>query len=256
MVVGIVSSIVASLVIITTTWAWNNRKRMRILITSRILKRNREVRVSVAALLRVCHNGQYLLFHVPFVPNTYGPPGGVIKYQKSSRPALDQLEFRDQVVPSLLKDMECDLRGFVPARKLSAFVRWFESGVGRESSDDCLRRELAEELEEVGFPDAVQDIGLLRFRFIRTVTEGPTADRNTSNLLLRIIAVYELDPEHPQSAKADDRLFRLGGCGDRVLLATSAEIARGRAGNAIIGSQSCLLYGSTRSYEDPAAITS
>jgi hypothetical protein len=254
MVIGIVSSLIAGALAFVSRWGWKNRTLIRIYATTYTLKRKYEIRVSMAALLRVCGSDQYLLFHVPFVPDTYGPPGGVIKFLETGQRQLDQLEFRGEVVPSLAADMERDLRGFLPARKLAPFLRWFNQGEGRETAEDCLRRELGEELGEVGYPNAVDNLDILRFSRVRVVSEGPNTVRNAPYLLLRVIAVYDLDLSHPPSADANSRLLGLVGKGDRVVSASAAEISRGRSGRAIIGSQSCLLYGTTRSRDDPAAI--
>jgi hypothetical protein len=256
MTVGIISSLIAGALAFASRWMWKNRTILRICWVTYIIKRHSEIRVSMAALLRVYKSGQYLLFHVPFVPDTYGPPGGVIKFLETGRKQLDQLEFRGEVVLSLASDMERDLRGFLPAQKLVPFLRWFNQGEGRETAEDCLRRELREELAEVGFPNTLDNFEILRFNRVRLVSEGPNSVRNAPYLLLRVIAVYDLDFSHLPSADAYEKLLQLAGKGDRVVFASTAEISRGRSGRAIIGSQACLLYGTTRSRDDPAAISS
>ena len=118
MTVGIISSLIAAALAFACRLMWKNRTILRICWITYIVKRNSEIRVSMAALLRVYSSGKYLLFHVPFVPYTYGPPGGVIKFLETGRKQLDNLEFRAEVVPSLASDMERDLRGFLSAQNL------------------------------------------------------------------------------------------------------------------------------------------
>ena len=95
----------------------------------------------------------------------------------------------------------------------------------------------------MGFPNALDNFEIIRFNRVRVVSEGPNSVRNAPYLLLRVIAVYDLDLSHPPSADAHETLLRLAGKGDRVVSASAAEISRGRSGRAIIGSQACLLYG-------------
>jgi hypothetical protein len=102
---------------------WNNRSRLSLLWVS--LRPSGEVRVSVASLLRVQDDDRYVVVHSPYRPDSYGPLGGVVKYLPAARPALDRLRFREE--PRVDQRMRNDLRGFLPARALPGFVRWFAS---------------------------------------------------------------------------------------------------------------------------------
>jgi ADP-ribose pyrophosphatase YjhB (NUDIX family) len=142
---------------------WNNRGRLPLLVAS--LRLFREVRVSMASLLRIQDDDRYILVHSPYRPDSYGPPGGVIKYHPAARPALDRLRFREEL--RVDQRMRSDLRGFLPGRALPGFVRWFDRQEDRESALECVRRELAEELAEIDHPELAVGIDRLHFTHVR-----------------------------------------------------------------------------------------
>lgn len=254
MIVGIISSLAASAFVLIVTIGWRNRRTLIIYFVGTLLARNSNIRVSMAVLLRVQEGDKYLLFHTPFTPNTYGPPGGVVKFTQAARPILDRLEFRDQVHPAFRRDMTHDLRGFIPGRSLPAFIRWFQSGHDRESSIDCLRRELREELHELGRPDVIGYAADLDFRFVRSVMQDPKRVSGESYRQFRIIEVYDLETITHEGEQARKRLLAVGRSNDRATLANSDEIRRGRSHSLLIGSQACFLLGSKPLREDLPSI--
>jgi len=254
MIVGIISSLAASALVVTVTIGWSNRRILVIYFVATLIARNSNIRVSMAVLLRVQEGGKYLLFHTPFTPSTYGPPGGVVKFTDAARPSLDRLEFRDQVHPAFRRDMTRDLRGFIPGRSLPAFIRWFQSGHDRESSIDCLRRELREELQEIGQPDMIGYTASLKYRFVRSVRQGPKRVSGESYRQFRIIEVYDLETSTHEEEQAKKRLLAAGRSSDRATLANSDEIRRGRCNELLIGAQACYLLGSKSLREDQPSL--
>ena len=254
MIVGIISSLAASALVLIATIGWRNRRILVIYFVGTLIARNANIRVSMAVLLRVQEGGKYLLFHTPFTPSTYGPPGGVVKFTQAARPVLDRLEFRDQVHPAFRHDMVRDLRGFIPGRSLPAFIRWFQSGHDPELSYDCLRRELREELQEVGQPDVFKYIADLNYQFVRLVMQGPKRVIGESYRQFRIIEIYDLEAITHEGEQARKRLLAVGRSSDRATLANSDEIRRGRCNKLLIGAQACYLLGSKSLREDQPSL--
>src|SRR5882724_5802240 len=91
-------------------------------------RRERELRVSFSALLRVRDEGRYVLFDTLSRPGLYSPPGGVFKYFEPAGPELERLGFREQWVETRRELMRSDLRGFIPSRSMRGFRRWFDTG--------------------------------------------------------------------------------------------------------------------------------
>src|SRR5689334_15471474 len=130
LLVSVISSVIASILAFVASVAWRNRKHRSML--SIILFPRGTVRVSVAVLLRICVDGNYVLFHTHRTPSTYGPPGGVVKFTSSARHALDGMKFRDENQAANRASALNDLRGFIPASSVGKFLRWLETGVDRE----------------------------------------------------------------------------------------------------------------------------
>ncbi len=119
--------------------------------------RDRLLRVSFSALLRIRDEDRMVLFQTPARPDTFGPPGGVFKYFDPATPALGRLNFRVEQRATAEDTTRSDLRGFLPYSSMKGFQRWFATGAYREDATECLRRELLEELAEVGFPGLAED---------------------------------------------------------------------------------------------------
>ena len=229
---------------------WRNRKHLGTGVL--ILRPQAPVRVSIAALLRVQFNDAYILFTTPHRPGTFGPPGGVIKFHSGARAQLDGMDFRDEVLASRTVAMHQDLRGFVPPAKIAKFLQWVEKNVDRESSVDCLRRELREELAEVGHPELCSLVEGLEFAQIRTLIEKPEWIRGGNHWQLRRFEVYDLPPTTQQGRDLRDALLRLADDPSEtsIVKATSSEIMKGRRSDALIGPQSAFLFGKDRYRQD------
>lgn len=228
-----------------------NRKRIPIDLRYRVLYRKSRVRISMASVLRVECDGRYLLVANLHRPGSFAPLGGVYKYYDSARERLDELEFVGQShSPTGHRDLKADLRGFVPAKQLAAFVKWFEGARDRETN--ALDRELQEELAEAGLPELVPFARGLSYRFIRTVKEHRRTVSGTDYAQLRRIDVYE-----PIGDEKGRRFVRAV-CGASedcasLTLVTSDQITRGRddRGQLLASHTQYLLQSSTDSSEPP-----
>lgn len=141
-----------------------------------------------------------------------------------------------------------DLRGLLPARSLRRFLSWFRSGAYREGSGDCLRRELVEEMDEVGLPPAGDGLGELEFTHVRTVSEGPDAVPGKHYRQLRRFEVFDLVTGAGGGLHLARRLLSAGVSAEHpdVVCASRADIRHGRVGRLLVAPQSAFLMGSSR----------
>jgi hypothetical protein len=170
-------------------------------------RRPRAVRVCCAAVLRVWEDDRIVLVESGSLPGAFTPPGGVLRLSEP----LAHLGFA--------ADDDHHLRGSLSTRAIEGFVRWFESGTGREDGEECLRRALAGVLAEFGVPG--QNLSFARL--------GIEVER--SPVELRGFEFFDLAP-----GPARDRLLALAADSrvHSVLSATATEVAAGRIGNAVI----------------------
>ncbi|WP_260478674.1 hypothetical protein [Kibdelosporangium aridum] len=250
MVGEILAGLITSALTATAAVAWRHRLRL--------FTPSRDVRVSFCALLRVRDDDCYLLFHARSRPGSYSPPGGVYKYSREGEQQLEQLGFRDEPKPSdLVNDRRHDLRGFISSRVTRKFLRWFESGAGRESATACLRRELVEELTEVGHPELIDDVASLEFTPVRVVQEGPHHEPGTDHLHLRRFDVYDIAVARDETAaQFKQRLLALigGPASDLVAGAGARDIEYGRCEAGLISGHAAFLIGTKRFHPPTPAV--
>lgn len=246
MALGIVSSLIATLLLAAASLAWRNRHHLSLLRAG--FSSRGTVRVSCAALLRVKDDDRYVLIELSSRPSFFGPPGGVFKYRPDATGDLDAVGFREERYRRRQDEMVRDLRGFVPARSLARFVRWFVAGTGRESAAECLRRELSEELRGHLDRRTAADVARARFRPLRTVMEGPTRVPGQSSRQLRRLEVFDLGIDDDASARVRRHLVELGQdpAALAFLCATSAEIMAGWCGRMPIAPHAGYLLGGRR----------
>jgi hypothetical protein len=212
---------------------------------------HQDIRVAMCALIRIASGDRYVLIRNLHRPESFAPIGGVYKYFKGGRAKLDTLEFRPQEINS---DMTNDVRGFLPYKNLDEFINWFDKGDGRESAQECLQRELGEELAEAGLEPESAELSGVQFSFVRTVREGPEAIAAESYIQFRIFDIYDMVVE---SAREHNLLLKIQAhatIGKDLCWATSNEIIRGRSRSShIIGAHTPYLFGQTRYRpQDPA----
>jgi 8-oxo-dGTP pyrophosphatase MutT (NUDIX family) len=207
-----------------------------------------EIRVSFAALVRIRDDDRYVLFHSQNRPGSWSPPGGVFKYFEPAAGLLERFGFRADRYPTLADVMRRDLRGFLPAESLAEFISWFDSGAYREDSIECLRREMVEELGEVGLHDLTTAVPEMSFRHVNTIVEEPVSLPDRPYRQLRRLEVHDLVVASDSTAKARRAMLDAGADPgfDMVVCASAAEIRHGRCGTALLGGNSEYLIGSTR----------
>lgn len=231
----LIEEILASLV--TGFFVWLYPRRVRTFRgLQAVVRGRRRLRISVSALLRVEHEGRFLLLRQGLHrPDQLGPLGGVYKVLGEGVP-LD-FDFRPLNVADQQRasDISDDLRGTIPSFRLPQFIRWFEQRRGRES--DALHRELLEELVEAGveLPDGLLP---LRTELMHVAEEGPVRVRE-SDPVYRRHEVYRL-------RAGAEKLIALADTSDQFRLVTEDEIRRGQTGDRVtIGDQTGFLL-STR----------
>jgi ADP-ribose pyrophosphatase YjhB (NUDIX family) len=182
-----------------------------------------EVRVVVSAVLRIEHAGKYLLIRNTHRPESFAPVGGVYKYRPSARPTLDTFCYRADARDL---EMQNDVRGFVTKGTFSSFQAWFKSEAHRETAEECLRRELEEELDEVSL--SFSQLADLNFRKVRAVDEGPEFVEAHKYWQFRIFEIYEFT-ETPSAHALLDILKQSSKTSKDLLWVTADEIQKGRA---------------------------
>jgi hypothetical protein len=239
---NVLIDVAVSLVGPITVWAWLHRRDLSLLASA--IRPGLRVRVSAAALLRIYEDDGYILFSSRNRPGSYGPIGGVIKYRLASRNELERFGFREETRRH--PDMRYDLRGFLPARSLARFVRWWRSGSGRENSTECLRRELTKAC--AGLPALAVPLDQLSFVPVRTALDGPLKVAAQAYRQFRLLEVCDLDLGAPGAALLRQRLLDLAAdpAWPQVIRVTIADIEYGRWKECYIQPQSAFLFGGRR----------
>lgn len=173
-----------------------------------------------------------------------------MKYQEGARRTLERLGFEPE--GRNREVMRHDLRGFLGALRVLGFARWLSKEVDRETATDCLRRELVEELGEVGHEELVPLAREVGFRSARRVIDGPLKVPGETYKQIRFFDVYDLVTDKPEATRLRDALLELADDTTEGLVigANRAEIARGRAQAHVVLPQSAFLAGDKRFRED------
>lgn len=208
---------------------------------------NKRVRISFCCILSVRIQERFVLGRMKRRPEAFGPFGGVIKYFDAARDALTEFDFiPDSDLSHSPSDIDRDFRGTIPARKFSKFLDWFDATHQRETLEECLRRELAEELRENGIGTLVKSSKNVRFRRIREHYRRSIDPSRSPTTQIRYYAVFQLDTTDDETAKFASALSARARQSKNLLLATATDIKRGRLRTReSIGNQAELLVSET-----------
>lgn len=211
----------------------------------KIIKSNSDIRISFSALLRIKDGNRYLLVRNLHRPELYAPFGGVYKYYPAAQDFLDSLSFRTQSHSD--DDMNYDLRGFLPKKNILSFYTWYKKGLNRESPNECLRRELSEEISE----SLIENVGVvpdsLQVKLIRIVTEGPEQVAGAAFMQFRHFEIYDLDQTSPEIIDFTKKIINAAKNNPNLLFADANEIRLGRTSNKfVIGHNAVYLFSSER----------
>lgn len=132
---GLSIGIVTALIIQGILFLYNERNFLKIYWNSLVLKRNAELRLSIAYLFKIEYKGKYLLVkNNRFEIDTYQPVGGVYKYFHPE--ATNKLNNMKVITDSSITNdekSEYDLRLKMTQRKhLRNFIKWFFNSIERE----------------------------------------------------------------------------------------------------------------------------
>jgi hypothetical protein len=214
------------------------------------------MRISVTALLDLHDGDRWILVAMPEDrPGEYGPFGGIFKYEDSAREALAQLEFEPEAGLATRQAMRRnDIRGYIPVRRLRRFLAWWNSGKGRESGEDCVRRELHEELVDASLQRLLPEASRLRLIHLRSLIEGPrripTASGNYWQI--RLFEVYAARADEVASFEALRTLVsKSTDAPNNVISVSARDIREGRTAAGTIGGHTEYLLSNRRNRFEP-----
>jgi hypothetical protein len=243
MIEGVLGSLCATVIASLAVLAFRNREWLQGLAVCLFYSKSRQLRVSVSVILRMSQRERLILIRMPRRREAFGPIGGVIKFYDAARGRLSEMGFVAQPeAGGASVPFDDDLRGFMPAASIFRFYRWFKKGIDRESVTDCLRRELREELAEIGAGHLLANVDGLRFRPLRTVKEGPmNLGPAYAYLQLRLFYVYDLVTDERSGRKFAEEIFAIGSTNKDLLVVNSEDVVKGRTDKGLIGSHACYL---------------
>lgn len=141
--IGICIELVGGIVLLGILNVLQNIRQLKLLIQTRVLLRNTEVRLSIAYLYRIKVGDQYLLVKNRS-RNYFQPVGGVFKTLPGSEKIFEELGVRpDRLIQTEQGIAKNDLRLHVLGKNVIDFFSWFDSKQDRETSP---WREFCEEL--------------------------------------------------------------------------------------------------------------
>lgn len=194
-------------------------------------------------MIKIKHNNKVILVRNFHRPELFSPIGGVNKYYSTAKPFLDKIEWYDEIPSknSHKKRLNCDLRGFIPAKYLFSLLKWYLSSKERE--ENSLYREIKEELNEIGLNDILSDFDVPQFSLLRRISEGPYALVGKSYKQFRLFNIYEFSNEYLSDSKFVSKLIRKVNTNSNLILVDYEEIKQGRAkNNMILGANSEYLF--------------
>ncbi len=207
---------------------YDNRERLRVIISTWILKPNKAIRITTAYLFRIEINGKFLLIKRHKKDRIgYQPVGGTFKYLRDeNRELFDNLGLEPCNLVPRDSDTENDLRLIMRKRKkLFKYLKWFEKRKDRELDP---WREFYEELIEPGMIP-FSKFQHIQYSFIKKVEELAIPSPVYQYDEFRYAEIYELKFENDAQKQAFVNLDK----NDSVVFVTPDEIRKGSTINGI-----------------------
>lgn len=193
------------------------------------LKPRSDLRVSVASLACLEVDGKVLLKESRKRPGTLEPFGGVRLVFDAGVDELKSRGYRPQALGTNEPMANaCDLRGFLRPRNFLWLRREIENSHYIEEATAGCRREVVEELQELGCPLTVPTA--LSLRTIRTFEQGPwSAKSYTGQSQYRHFTVVCIRMSDEATRKFVHELFEWAKAFERCEAVTPQEVRAGRA---------------------------
>jgi hypothetical protein len=211
------------------------------------LHRRATIRFSASSALRVNRGQDYLVIESPARGTGvayWGPLGGVIKCATGASKELVDLEVSFDLIPDQYDDMDRDLRVKMAGRRFWRFIRWYWSATGHESPEAALRRELKEELRDIGLETLILDVDKVELEISNLCSTG--LFKRDDIYHYRFFYVFEL--VGPDGHAFREKLLASVGPG-ALALVTADEIRKGAHDNVSVGGHCCFLVPGL-TYED------
>jgi hypothetical protein len=172
-----------------------NIKNLKLYIQTRIIHRNKSIRLSIAYLYRIKIDGKYLLVKNSR-RNYFQPVGGAFKSFVNAKNVFEKLQIEsDKLIETDKGIAKRDLRVFTKGINVIDFIKWFNTKKDRETSP---WREFSEELL------STKILPSKHFRHIdyeyKATVQTPLMTLDSGDKGLFIHEVYDLIPNNKQEA--------------------------------------------------------
>lgn len=154
----------AALLIDICVFLFKERAFLLLYLNSLILKRNKELRLTIAYLYKIEMNGKYLLVKSNRIANTYQPVGGVYKYfNPEAKKDLDRIGALtdNNITNDHISEFDLRLK-LIKRKNIRKFLKWFFSAEEREWDP---WREFYEEMVVSGILPA-SDFGYIHYELV------------------------------------------------------------------------------------------
>lgn len=187
--------LVGAILLFTFLQLLQNLHRLKLYFETRILYRQKEIRLSIAYLFRIKIGDQYLLVKSR-TRNYFQPVGGAFKTLPGSEKIFDRLKVKpDRLIETEKGIAKGDIRVYVKGLNVIEFLEWFESKEDREISP---WREFCEELLSTNILPA-REFRYIDYKFKGTV-QSPILNLDSGDKGMFIFEIYDLVANDEQKA--------------------------------------------------------
>lgn len=143
-----------------------------------LVRLNKDIRISMSYVYRICVDNEYLLVQNSHRKNSYQFVGGKYKYFEQAEMTLKSFGMNSDDKLKQTENRKNDIAFYIPANKLTKFIKWFDDCINRDI--DCAREFREELLTAKKSGEPLLDAALfsdMRFRkvcIVRTpITKSP-----------------------------------------------------------------------------------